>query len=459
MRKGRGEYRPEDGSRNPALCGQEGRKSLIPWSRKRCLKTGCLKQRNRNGRHTDIWTAGSAVLLQQNGRPAADFCDMLQIPLGKKTEKAGERKGKNMKYEINQNQCGFLMKQGRFIKMLFCGTYRYLQAAGYEVFIENMEGAVRFGKVPKEILLENKEFAGKVLAVTIPEGFIGILRKNGTPQACLTETEYLFWNQWEQYDVALMDMRQPEMDGEVSKAYLSHIPLTYYKKIEIQPGEMGILYYNNQVVKELNAGTYFYWLYAKDVVGRIVDLKTRSLEVTGQEILTADRIGVRINLTCTYRVVEPRKMIETIRNLENQIYGCVQLIIREYIGRYRLDELLEQKEEISGFIFKRLKEEEAEYCVQFQNAGIKDIILPGEIRDIMNTVLVAERRAQANVITRREEVASTRSLLNTAKLMDENKTLYKLKEMECLERICSQVGNIQVSGGGALLEQLKALMH
>ncbi len=222
---------------------------------------------------------------------------------------------------------------------------------------------------------------------------------------------------------------------------------------------MGILYYNNQVVKELNAGTYFYWLYAKDVVGRIVDLKTRSLEVTGQEILTADRIGVRINLTCTYRVVEPRKMIETIRNLENQIYGCVQLIIREYIGRYRLDELLEQKEEISGFIFKRLKEEEAEYCVQFQNAGIKDIILPGEIRDIMNTVLVAERRAQANVITRREEVASTRSLLNTAKLMDENKTLYKLKEMECLERICSQVGNIQVSGGGALLEQLKALMH
>ena len=96
--------------------------------------------------------------------------------------------------------------------------------------------------------------------------------------------------------------------------------------------------------------------------------------------------------------------------------------------------------------------------MEFLNAGIKDIILPGEIRDIMNTVLVAERKAQANVITRREEVASTRSLLNTAKLMEENKTLYKLKEMECLERICAQVGNIQVSGGGALLEQLKMLI-
>ena len=187
-------------------------------------------------------------------------------------------------------------------------------------------------------------------------------------------------------------------------------------------------------------------------------MKIRPLEISGQEILTADRIGVRINLMCTYKVVEPKTVIETIKNLENQVYACVQLVIREYIGRYRLDELLQQKEEISQFIFKRLKEMEGNYCIEFCSAGIKDIILPGEIRDIMNTVLIAEKKAQANVITRREEVASTRSLLNTAKLMDENKTLYKLKEMECLERICSQVGNIQV-GGGALLEQLQALVR
>ena len=363
-----------------------------------------------------------------------------------------------MKYEINQNQCGFLMKHGRFIKMLFCGTYHYMKSLGYQVEMEEMEGAVQFAKVPKEILLENQEFAQRVLSVSIPEGHIGILQKKGVPQTCLTETEYLFWNVWKQYDVALLDMRKPEME-EMSKSCLVHIPLKYYKKIEVQPGEMGILYYNNQAVKELGAGTYYYWTYSKDVMGRIVDLKTRGLEITGQEILTADRIGVRINLTCTYRVVEPKKMIETIRNLENQIHVCVQLIIREYVGRYRLDELLEQKEEISGFIFERLKDAQGEYCVEFLNAGIKDIILPGEIRDIMNTVLVAGRKAQANVITRREEVASTRSLLNTAKLMEENKTLYKLKEMECLERICAQVGNIQVTGGGALLEQLKGLLQ
>ena len=91
------------------------------------------------------------------------------------------------------------------------------------------------------------------------------------------------------------------------------------------------------------------------------------------------------------------------------------------------------------------------------NAGIKDIILPGEIREIMNTVLVAEKKAQANVIMRREEVASTRSLLNTAKLMEENRTLMRLKEMEYLEKICDKVGSITLNGGKSVLDQLSEL--
>jgi hypothetical protein len=96
--------------------------------------------------------------------------------------------------------------------------------------------------------------------------------------------------------------------------------------------------------------------------------------------------------------------------------------------------------------------------VEFLNAGVKDIILPGEIKDILNTVLIAEKKAQANVITRREETASTRSLMNTAKLMDENQTLYRLKELEFLEKICEKIGNISLTGGGGLLEQLNALL-
>jgi len=89
--------------------------------------------------------------------------------------------------------------------------------------------------------------------------------------------------------------------------------------------------------------------------------------------------------------------------------------------------------------------------------GVKDIILPGDVKDIMNQVLVAEKRAQANIITRREETASTRSLLNTAKLMEENAMLYKLKEMEYVEKIAEKINTISVSGSGQIVDQLKQI--
>ena len=123
------------------------------------------------------------------------------------------------------------------------------------------------------------------------------------------------------------------------------------------------------------------------------------------------------------------------------------------------NKLVENKEEMSRFVFEKLKAKETELFVEITDAGVKDIILPGEIREIMNTVLVAEKRAQANVITRREEVASTRSLLNTAKLMEENQTLYKLKELEYVERICENVGHISLNGNGNILTQLTAILN
>lgn len=119
--------------------------------------------------------------------------------------------------------------------------------------------------------------------------------------------------------------------------------------------------------------------------------------------------------------------------------------------------VLEQKDSIAAFILEQLRSKQKMLYIEFLDAGLKDIILPGEIRDIMNTVLVAEKNAQANVIARREEVASTRSLLNTAKLMEENTTLYKLKEFEYLEKICDKVGSISV-GGGNLLTELREIL-
>ena len=142
---------------------------------------------------------------------------------------------------------------------------------------------------------------------------------------------------------------------------------------------------------------------------------------------------------------------------EKQLYVAVQLVLRAYIGTYTLDELLERKERIADAVFAEIKTTAAVLGVQVLNCGIRDVILTGEMKAIMNQVLVAQKQAQANTIARREETASTRSLLNTAKLMEENEMLFKLKEMEYVEKIAEKIGEITVSGNGGIVQQLKEI--
>lgn len=112
---------------------------------------------------------------------------------------------------------------------------------------------------------------------------------------------------------------------------------------------------------------------------------------------------------------------------------------------------------LAPFILQQVQDKAAALGVAVAGFGIRDIILPGDVKEIMNQVLIAEKKAQANTIMRREETASTRSLLNTAKLMEDNAMLWKLKEMEYVEKIADKISTISVNGNGVLVEQLKQL--
>lgn len=336
------------------------------------------------------------------------------------------------KYKINENECGYLIRRGRFEKLLTVGTYYFLSLSGCEVKIVPMTGAVNTCGIPEEILMKNPEFASRVVKNVLPDTSIAIRFVNGAFREVVCKPETLFWNVFEKNEFQVIDITKPWMEETLPRMYMELMPAKYYKKIVIKDGETGLLYFDNQF--------------------------ERQLEISGQEILTADKVGVRLNVICTYRITDPRRLVMLMENVGTQLYTHAQLILREYVGRFRLDEILEQKEEISRYVLEKMKKKQEDYCVEIVSAGIKDIILPGEIREIMNTVLLAEKRAQANVITRREEVASTRSLLNTARLMDENQTLFKLKEMEYLERICDKVGTISLNGGKGVMEQLAELV-
>lgn len=359
-----------------------------------------------------------------------------------------------MKYIIKDNQAGFVIKNGVFQKMITAGTYHFSKMLGYEVEIEEMMGEVDYMDVPYQVLSGDAAFMDATVHMEIPDGSVGFIYINGKLTSFANRKEYTFWNVFEKHEIRIISMAETVIGKEVSKQMLSVVPRTLYATVVVGEGEAGLVYYDNVLQRQISKGVYNFWNYCHNVTAKVIDMKQTELDIVGQEILTKDKIGIRMNVACMYKIRDAVQFAATISDLKGQLYCAVQLVIRSVVGNYKLDEILEAKEQISEEIYAMLKGREEMFCVDFLTAGIKDIILPGEIREIMNSVLVAEKTAQANVISRREEVASTRSLLNTAKLMDENKTLYKLKELEYLERICEKVGEISVNGNAGIVEQL-----
>lgn len=369
-----------------------------------------------------------------------------------------QKRGIGMKIIIRDNQAGFVLKNGIFVKMITAGTYHYSRLMGYEVVVEEMSGEMDITWIPYAVLEKDDAFRRSTVRIEVPDGYLGFLYINSKLRSVLTKKEIIYWNAFDTYEVKLVSMETEEIGKEVTKRMLELIPTGYYKTVSVGDGEVALLYYNNILQKQLAKGVYAFWNYRTNVTIKVFDMRQKVLDIVGQEILTKDKIGIRMNISCMYKIRDVQEFAEKISDLKGQLYTYVQLVIREMTGNYKLDEILEMKDTVSREVFAKLREQEERFCVEFLSAGIKDIILPGGIQEIMNSVLVAEKTAQANVIARREEVASTRSLLNTAKLMDENKTLYRLKELEYLERICDRVGEISVNGNGGLVEQLGKLV-
>src|SRR5262249_30497662 len=151
--------------------------------------------------------------------------------------------------------------------------------------------------------------------------------------------------------------------------------------------------------------------------------------------------------TAEYTVTDPVRAVTSVRDIAGHLYLRLQLAVRQTLGKRTLDEVLAEKVDIDPEAAAALRAEMAALGIEVHLISLKDIILPGEIREILNQVVTEEKQAQANLIRRREETAATRSLLNTAKLMEDNPTLVRLKELETLEKLTEKVGNLTVLGG------------
>lgn len=366
----------------------------------------------------------------------------------------GNKKMTMKNVKVNAYQIALVFKRGVYQRMLKEGSY-WLWNEDVKVY-ELTQPFI--APIELNILLQDAALAEELQVVDVKDNEIVLQYENGLLKQVLNAGRYTYWKSAIQYNFVRADISKIGIAENIDRAHLqSKLVAPYVRMSSIESYEKAVLFVDGKLAQVLPSGVYYWWKNNITVLVGKVDMRQQQMEINGQEILTKDKAALRINAWAQYRVADIEKALLQNKEYDKQLYVAFQLALREYIAGYGFDELLEKKDAMTPFILQQVKEKAAALGVEVAAFGIRDIILPGDVKDIMNQVLVAEKKAQANTIMRREETASTRSLLNTAKLMEDNAMLWKLKEMEYVEKIADKISNISVSGNGALVEQLKQI--
>lgn len=359
------------------------------------------------------------------------------------------------KITIRKGQLGLLAKNGDYYQVLEVGEHRLPWFNTPEVLVVNLDGS----EVPEALANYLRRFQPDWvtrygLAVDLNDSEAGALYMNEVLQEILPpSTRRLYWRADEALKLVRMDTRQVQVPTEVMNAVLQPRRNGAVKgreamlTVQVPAWHAGVLKIDGETQALLPPGLTAYWKVNHLVDAEVVDTRLQVLEVGGQEILTKDKVNLRLNLAANWRYSDVLQAFAQLTKPLDHLYRELQFALREAVGTRTLDELLEDKQVIDDVVSAQVKDRMAPYGIDVASLGVKDIVLPGDMKTILSRLVEAEKSAQANVIRRREETAATRSLLNTAKVMENNPVALRLKELETLERVAERIDKISVFGG------------
>jgi regulator of protease activity HflC (stomatin/prohibitin superfamily) len=284
----------------------------------------------------------------------------------------------------------------------------------------------------------------ETMKVELSDAQRAIVRTDGRITGILEPGLHLLWTGPHRLDVETVDADTLLKDGEVLRSLIGLPECDAWLRVwELPDGSRGVFYRNGRLISVENPGLYAAWQGRGSVRMIPVDCRESPLEIAGQDMLTADRVTLRVNVGLLTRVKDVATMVSASVDARDALYREAQLAVRAEIGGRTLDELLVEKQQLGEILVERLQHRAKALGLEICQAGLRDIILPGEMKDILNQVILAGKQAEANGILRREETAAMRSQMNTAKLIRDNPTLMRLRELEVIEKI-SENGKLNI---------------
>lgn len=233
------------------------------------------------------------------------------------------------------------------------------------------------------------------------------------------------------------------------------VPGSDYVETTAPEGSVVVRYVDGALDAVLPSGRHASWTTVHKVQLAVIDLRERVPQVTGQEVMSKDRVTLRLNLSAAFRVKDARRLATVARAPDDMLYLAMQLAAREAVSTRTLDELLASRDDASTEMHQAVASRAEVVGLELVRFGVKDVILPGEMKALLNRVIEAQKEAEANVILRREETAATRSLAQTAKVLGESPLLVRLKELEAYKELAAKVGQVHVVLGEGGLPKLE----
>ncbi|UAK20974.1 slipin family protein [Kluyvera sp. CRP] len=359
------------------------------------------------------------------------------------------------KITIRKGQLGLVSHNGDYQRVLEAGEHRLPWFNTPDVLVVNTDGS----EVPEALATYLRRFqpewvAHYCLAVDLNDTEAGALYINDILHEILPPaTRRLYWRADEALALVRLDTHQVQVPTEIMNAVLQPRRSGTVKgreailTVQVPAWHVGVLKIDGETQALLPPGLTAYWKVNHLIDAETVDTRLQALEVSGQEILTKDKVNLRLNLAANWRYHDVLQAFGQLTKPVEHLYRELQFALREAVGTRTLDALLEDKQVIDDVVSAQVKKRVAPFGIEVASLGVKDIVLPGDMKTILSQLVEAEKSAQANVIRRREETAATRSLLNTAKVMENNPVALRLKELETLERVAERIDKISVFGG------------
>jgi regulator of protease activity HflC (stomatin/prohibitin superfamily) len=376
------------------------------------------------------------------------------------------------KFHVKKDERALLFYKGDFVDILRPGEHLRFDPLRRLTVEKFGLGAPRFEHRLAEFLLKAEPalVAREFHVVELGPTEVGLRYENGVLAEVLApNTRRLYFKGYleqafERVDIATDFTVEPKLVPQLivlgAGGFKAKVPgAEGVYGVQVPQFNVGVLYVDGKLAVLLDAGVRAFYRFGRDMRVDFVDLRLQVLEVAGQEILTKDKVPLRVNLNAGYRVTDVLVAFGKQAKPLDYLYKELQFGLRGAVGTRTLDELLENKGLIDQAVAEHIQRRVQGFGLEVDSVGVKDIILPGEMKTILAKVVEAEKAALANVIRRREETSATRSLLNTARVMEDNPIALRLKELETLEKVTEKIDKISVFGGlDAVLKDLVKIL-